>query len=182
MYNKSMIKQCNTCNKTIERQASWFKGKTSFCNKKCHIKYQSTLKGENANNWRGGSYKFICKSCRKPSEKRRNAITPKYCSIKCASDDGAQGVQGDKHWNWKGRMDTRYMRKSAPRPKPTNCEICNAPESNFKKGLQYDHDHNTGKFRGWLCSNCNTALGLVKDNKQILQELIKYLEVNENLL
>lgn len=177
-----MIANCDTCNKIINRQASWMKGKTHFCNKECYVKYQSTLRGENTNNWRGGSYQFVCKTCLKPCTKKRNKIKPLYCSIKCASQNNALGFQGSTHWNWKGGKDTRYMRKTAPRPKPDNCEICNSPATNFKKGLCYDHDHNTNKFRGWLCSNCNTALGLVGDNKETLKSLIKYLEVNENLL
>lgn len=36
------------------------------------------------------------------------------------------------------------------------CQICGAtPKS---RGLQWDHDHKTGAFRGWLCHRCNRAL------------------------
>lgn len=52
-----------------------------------------------------------------------------------------------------------------------NCEICGG---NTK--IAYDHDHKTGKFRGWLCMKCNTALGLVNDDVIILKKLIDYLE------
>ncbi len=38
-----------------------------------------------------------------------------------------------------------------------------------------DHDHKTNKVRGILCMNCNTGLGHFKDNKNLLQETIKYL-------
>jgi hypothetical protein len=35
------------------------------------------------------------------------------------------------------------------------CELCgNVP----KVGLHEDHDHRTGKHRGWLCHRCNRAL------------------------
>jgi Recombination endonuclease VII len=35
------------------------------------------------------------------------------------------------------------------------CMICgNTP----KRGLDQDHDHRTGKTRGWLCHRCNRAL------------------------
>ena len=35
------------------------------------------------------------------------------------------------------------------------CQICgNVP----KRGLDQDHDHRTGKTRGWLCHRCNRAL------------------------
>src|SRR5258708_4957819 len=38
-----------------------------------------------------------------------------------------------------------------PYPSPANCENCAKP---FKNGrdTHLDHDHITGKFRGWLCS------------------------------
>jgi hypothetical protein len=89
------------------------------------------------------------------------------------------GHKGENHHNWKGRMDTRYLRKIAPRPKPEFCEIC-GQRGKKRNGITLDHDHKTGKFRGWLCSNCNTALGLVQENKETLQALIKYIEINEN--
>ena len=38
-----------------------------------------------------------------------------------------------------------------------------------------DHSHTTGAVRGLLCHNCNTALGLLKDNADTLANLITYL-------
>ncbi len=38
-----------------------------------------------------------------------------------------------------------------------------------------DHNHETGEVRGILCSNCNTGIGLLKENNNILQSAIKYL-------
>lgn len=43
------------------------------------------------------------------------------------------------------------------------------------KTLVTDHCHSTGKFRGFLCSQCNSGLGLFKDNPIRLQSAIKYL-------
>ena len=173
-----MITKCNTCGKTIDRQPSWL-GERNFCNKQCHIKFQSKLRGKETNNWRGGPYKFNCKVCSLPCERKRNSIKPKYCSIKCAAKDQATVFNGEKNGNWRGGNDTRYLRKTAPRPRPELCEVCGM-KGKKRNGITLDHNHKTGKFRGWLCSNCNTALGLVQESKQILRALIKYLEVNEN--
>ena len=41
-----------------------------------------------------------------------------------------------------------------------------------------DHDHNSGKVRGILCNHCNRALGLLKEDKTTLNNLIKYLEIH----
>jgi hypothetical protein len=43
------------------------------------------------------------------------------------------------------------------------------------KGLYVDHCHETGKIRGLLCSNCNSALGKFKDNIESLKNAIVYL-------
>lgn len=53
------------------------------------------------------------------------------------------------------------------------CVICGVQP---KKTLVIDHCHITGKIRGLLCNNCNTALGHAKDSIDILQKMIKYLE------
>lgn len=70
--------------------------------------------------------------------------------------------------NLKARLEI-----SAGREKPDSCEVCGT-----KGTICWDHNHETGLFRGWICVNCNVALGLVKDNKEILLKLAKYLEEN----
>lgn len=59
------------------------------------------------------------------------------------------------------------------------CKICDCSESSLKEGrykrLVVDHCHITGKVRGLLCNNCNRAIGLLKDNVQVLNSAIKYL-------
>lgn len=60
--------------------------------------------------------------------------------------------------------------------KKTNiCEICGGSNINGKK-LSLDHNHDTGKLRGILCDNCNLSIGLLKDNIEVLNNAIKYLE------
>ena len=54
------------------------------------------------------------------------------------------------------------------------CMICKSPPGN--KSLNIDHDHKTGKVRGLLCHGCNTTLGLMKDNIDILTKAIEYLK------
>jgi len=55
------------------------------------------------------------------------------------------------------------------------CFICGRHETEFQRPLCVDHSHSTGKVRKLLCGNCNRALGLVYDNVDILQTMIKYL-------
>ena len=57
---------------------------------------------------------------------------------------------------------------------PDHCNICgNSNRSGWQ--LAYDHNHQTGKFRGWLCGRCNMTLGGVKDSAELLQKMINYI-------
>jgi hypothetical protein len=54
------------------------------------------------------------------------------------------------------------------------CAICYMKcETGFN--LAVDHNHDTGKIRGLLCKNCNTALGLLKENPENMLKAIEYL-------
>lgn len=50
------------------------------------------------------------------------------------------------------------------------CAICDV-----RTKLVYDHNHQTGKFRGWICSKCNLAMGLLDDDPLLLLAAIIYL-------
>lgn len=56
------------------------------------------------------------------------------------------------------------------------CAICSKKEKT--KLLAIDHNHTTGVIRGLLCSKCNTALGLVEENIDILTSMKLYLETS----
>lgn len=56
------------------------------------------------------------------------------------------------------------------------CEICNKVEAHANCSLAVDHDHNTNKVRGLLCSSCNLLLGHAKDSVAILKKSILYLK------
>ena len=61
------------------------------------------------------------------------------------------------------------------------CAICGSTKANRKSDrMHIDHNHSTGKIRGLICSNCNTALGLVKDSIETLGRMIEYLELTNN--
>jgi len=54
------------------------------------------------------------------------------------------------------------------------CLICNNDFLN--REFHIDHCHTSGKIRGLLCGNCNTGIGLLNDDIQILNKAIEYLE------
>lgn len=55
------------------------------------------------------------------------------------------------------------------------CLICYHKPSTGARRLAVDHCHTTGKVRGLLCSRCNTALGLFRDNPMMLEAAKRYL-------
>jgi len=69
----------------------------------------------------------------------------------------------------------KRLARLAGRERPTHCEVCGS-DAGHGKGLSWDHDHTTGRFRGWLCHPCNLILGQCKDSPQRLRALAEYLE------
>lgn len=87
-----------------------------------------------------------------------------------------------KHSHHKDNLDNRCrncvkkhakirkkLHKKAP-PKPEKCECCGKLIK-----LCLDHDHETNKFRGWLCDRCNTGLGKLGDNLDGVIKAFNYL-------
>lgn len=66
------------------------------------------------------------------------------------------------------------------------CAICRKPIE-FSPGrgtvanAHLDHCHATKRIRGWLCSPCNRALGMLKDDPAVLRSAADYLERCVNL-
>ena len=55
------------------------------------------------------------------------------------------------------------------------CKICSTHAKDLKRGLCVDHCHETNKVRGLLCHVCNKAIGLMRDDVEILKRAILYL-------
>lgn len=55
------------------------------------------------------------------------------------------------------------------------CKIC---EESVPDRAQFhvDHCHNTGKIRGLLCSRCNQAIGLLREDPAIIRRAAEYVE------
>lgn len=112
-----------------------------------------------------------CKSCQKT---RGAAYYKAHREEKIAYANEWIKRNPEKH----AEIRKKYMRKyrhgvEPTRPEPSHCEICG--ELAKGKGMHLDHCHKTKTFRGWLCHNCNIALGNAKDDPRILCKMISYL-------
>ncbi len=108
-----------------------------------------------------------CEVCCKPllpSPTQRGHRKRKYCSKACGMTFYRMKRYGLRPEEW------RDLRKQG-------CAICRSTT-----GLVMDHDHVSGKFRGILCSACNTMLGNVWENMTIWGRAVLYLQRKETHL
>lgn len=68
----------------------------------------------------------------------------------------------------------KRMEQKAGRPRPELCELCGSPPDSL--ALCFDHCHNSGKFRGWLCNRCNVTLGAVQDSSELLRKMADHVD------
>jgi hypothetical protein len=88
-------------------------------------------------------------------------------------------LNSGKDLNWKRHHLSKDQYDEMLDRHDGKCYTCN-----INSATNIDHDHgccpgnrSCGRcVRGILCNQCNTALGLVKDSKDTLQSLIRYLE------
>ena len=91
----------------------------------------------------------------------------------------------EQHLKYKYQIDLETF-LTALKVQEGACEICKTilPDlftyENRRRGYAIDHNHETGEFRGILCLECNTLLGMAGDNSKILKSAIKYLGKNGN--
>lgn len=59
------------------------------------------------------------------------------------------------------------------------CAICRITQAEYmeatKRRFAVDHDHKTGRVRGLLCNQCNTALGLLRESPALVERAADYL-------
>ena len=71
-------------------------------------------------------------------------------------------------------------------PKPMigerfTCPICKKTITHeHKNEICLDHDHKTGKIRGWICGSCNSSIGKFNEDVEILERAIRWLKGNLN--
>lgn len=115
----------------------------------------------------------------KPCKTCGEVFTPtganhKYCSPKC---------KDIRQYHIKRNYDlTLVQYNHLKETLGTDCMICGSKtveNSRGRNNLCIDHDHDTGKVRGFLCHHCNCAIGMFKDDVKRMKLAIEYLEKSE---
>lgn len=112
---------------------------------------------------RKDGYHYTCKQCRSLKRNFENSQRPEH------------KVSSDLKYRY-GITLRQY--ESLLASQNYCCTICKVHSSEFSKRLHVDHCHLTNGIRGLLCSNCNIALGLLKDSPELLIQAYKYLTLS----
>lgn len=83
------------------------------------------------------------------------------------------GLQGECRQCQNDRRQVRVFGRAVTAD--DRCEICGIDRTPQRR-LGFDHDHDTGVVRGVLCSNCNSAIGLLGDDPALIRRAAEYLE------
>ncbi len=75
--------------------------------------------------------------------------------------------------------EKRKWKALKPEYKPFQCPIClKTTIPGLTSKIVLDHDHSTGKVRGWIYDSCNTGIGRFKDDIALLEKAITYLRTS----
>lgn len=101
------------------------------------------------------------------------------CKLIRYNEDRKKDPERFKQYERNSKLNTSYGLTSEVfdlllKHQGNGCAICGTNDWGPRRP-HIDHDHTTNKLRGILCHSCNTALGLFKDNAEILQKAIEYL-------
>jgi hypothetical protein len=140
----------------------------------------------------GHSHSYVqakCGTCGKPMKaqiRRLDRGGGKFCSPKCNPRTCKKYSAAEV--NRRSNLRTKYglTMEGFERilaAQDGACVLCgNVPSGRGSYSrLHVDHNHTTGQRRALLCARCNAALGLFKENVDVLRKAQKYLEFWELL-
>ena len=153
------------CNKTFKQEVKIYKGKKTpvknkYCSRDCYRIGRSQM-----------PFSVTCKMCGKQFVTSNRLIAKKLCSDECRikAKNQSKYKRNDKIYQAQPGTYQSLLQKQNGR-----CAICRRYPSS-KRGLAFDHCHETNHARGLLCHKCNMGLGMFSDNWLILDNAIEYL-------
>lgn len=111
-----------------------------------------------------------CKTC------GSNFTPTNPCNIYCSPSCKGKNAYYKRNYGITD-ADLASMKKE----QDNKCYLCHSEgfligKNNHDERLAVDHCHTTGKVRKLLCHNCNRALGLFKDNPELMRKAADYIE------
>ncbi len=64
------------------------------------------------------------------------------------------------------------------------CAVCRTDTPSGAKGVGWcvDHDHETGQVRGVLCGACNTGIGMLQDDPDVIAAALRYVQKHRQMI
>lgn len=124
--------------------------------------------------WWSEGHQFAPRTCRGCDREFVPASPPqRYCTIECRRDNYTAARYGMSGAEFRALLAAQAGA----------CALCGSDGKGFgavgpRRGdrLNVDHCHATGKVRGLLCGDCNTAIGRFGDDPARLRAAAEYLE------
>jgi len=160
----------------------------------CELDFPSTIEFFHRRKSSIDGLRCDCKSCRKEKKKKDYSKPLKKCSncniekpntneyfhIKnggLRARNRSLCKECHKRWCRKNHLLKKYKISEEDydnlyKEQEGKCKICNV----HYNSLVIDHNHNTNQVRSLLCDNCNTGIGMLKENIEIMKSAIEYLK------
>lgn len=127
-----------------------------------------------------------CKKCKSYAESERRKANPELVR-KQARDARNANPRSYRSLNLKKSFGINIDQYELMLKKQNNvCAICRLPETVTRKGkvknLAVDHNHSSGEIRSLLCQFCNQALGLVRENFDVILNMAKYVQYHNHII
>ena len=111
-------------------------------------------------------YRYACKDCEKPMRDL----------YKNKPENKIKATETRRNWTRKTKYNfPQELYDERLNSQGGVCAICGTDTPGGRGQFHADHNHQTNQPRGVLCHNCNVALGNFKDNSELLQKAIEYL-------
>lgn len=117
-----------------------------------------------------------CKECVKAAGRARWQADPEKEKLRAdtwKAKNRERSLHGQRRYRL-GITETLEELTELRKQQGDDCAICHRPESEVGT-LHLDHDHTTGKVRGFLCGSCNRGIGYLQDSPEILTAAAAYL-------
>ena len=175
MIATPLIKRCNTCGNEKDTAEFSFRGNRvgglARFNSKCRTCQAKWYKRYHADNYerikkqrkkyRDGNKAHVAKIKKESSKRHRFRNTLRQIAKFSIKKGYAPCIATEEEIR---KIYTGY------------CHACGVSEVDCGKNLALDHDHKTGRARGWLCLGCNLALGYLRNSADRALLLAEYAE------
>lgn len=156
MGSSGLLKFCQKCDK-----------ETSHRGVVCRRCYEKELKLNNP------TYKQNQAKAQKKWRNQNKKKLKEYFELRKESSFEMERIRGNQRaYTARKRGLTKEAFDSLLKFQNNTCPIC---LNTFSKTRYLDHDHKTGKARGFLCSPCNSGIGFLQEDEDQIERALMYL-------